>query len=232
VAIVSRDERSGGCTLLVRFPGGWAGKQEAAAGTLECFLLEGEVRVSGQRVGSAGFAAVPRGSGGAELSSEEGAIGLVFWNPTPTGLEEEDVVTRSAWEIPWEITMLEGFPGGFLHKSLRQPDFSSARVHGGPGGFIRLVFPAPGWVSPNEERHPGCWEENILLRGDLLMPGRGLVRPGMCLANPAGHWHGPMATKGGALFLVHCDAPMRVEYRPHGPGRGDLDDYLQSAPWA
>ena len=70
-----------------------------------------------------------------------------------------------------------------------------------------------------------------MLRGDMLMPGRGLIGPGMNLANPDGHWHGPMATKGGALFLVHCDAPMGVDYRPYEPGPGELHEYLDTAPW-
>ncbi len=78
----------------------------------------------------------------------------------------------------------------------------------------------------------GCWEENSLLRGDLLMPGRGVMRAGDCLANPAGFWHGPMTTKGGALFLVHCDAPMAVEYRDHPAGDGELREYLARAPWS
>jgi hypothetical protein len=119
-----------------------------------------------------------------------------------------------------------------MHKSLRLPDESSPQAHGAAGGFVRLVLPAPGWVSPNQERHPECWEENIMLRGDMLMPGRGLIGPGMNLANPDGHWHGPMATKGGALFLVHCDAPMGVDYRPYEPGPNELYEYLDTAPWS
>ena len=29
-------------------------------------------------------------------------------------------------------------------------------------------------------------------------------------------------TKGGALFVVHCDAPMDVVYRPHPGAREEL----------
>jgi hypothetical protein len=232
VGVVSVDPDTGGKTLLARLPAGWRASEPADDGTLEIFVLEGELQVDGAPLRAAGFSAVPRSCGGAELESAEGAVALIFWSPTLPVAPGTPVAVRSAWDVPWEVTVLEGFPHGFMHKSLRQPDVSGTHAHGAEGGFIRLVLPAPGWVSPNQERHPDCWEENIMLRGDMLMPGRGLVRPGMNLANPDGHWHGPMATKGGALFLVHCDAPMTVDYRPYEPGPGELLDYLDTAPWS
>jgi hypothetical protein len=64
------------------------------------------------------------------------------------------------------------------------------------------------------------------------MPGRGVIGAGDCLANPAGHWHGPMTTKGGALFVVNSDGPMSDEYRDYPPGSAELVDYLRTAPWA
>lgn len=45
--------------------------------------------------------------------------------------------------------------------------------------------------------------------------GAGVISAGMQLANPAGVWRGPMASKGGALFLIHTDALKNVTYRPH-----------------
>ncbi len=231
IAVVSIDAGTDAKTLLARLPAGWRGVEPADDGTLEIFVLEGEVRLDDVALRAAGFGSVPRGCGGAELASPCGAVALLFSSPS-LPVEAATVSTRSAWEIPWEVTVLEGFPHGFMHKSLRLPDVSGLHAHGAKGGFIRLVLPAPGWVSPDQERHPGCWEENIMLRGDMLMPGRGLLRPGTNLANPDGHWHGPMATKGGALFLVHCDAPMAVDYRPYEPGPAELYDYLDTAPWA
>jgi hypothetical protein len=232
VAVVSEDVSTGGQTLLARLPAGWQGSEPADDGTLEVFVLEGELNVDGRTLHAAGFASVPQSSGGAELESAPGAVALLFWSPTLPVDPGAGVATRSAWDVPWEVTVLEGFPHGFMHKSLRLPDESGLRAHGAAGGFIRLVLPAPGWISPNQERHPDCWEENIMLRGDMLMPGRGRIGPGMNLANPDGHWHGPMATKGGALFLVHCDAPMGVDYRPYEPGPGELHEYLDTAPWS
>lgn len=69
-----------------------------------------------------------------------------------------------------------------------------------------------------------------MLRGDLLMPGRGIMRPGSNLANPPGLWHGPMTSKGGALMLINCDAPMDVEYGDQTDA-DELDAYLQTAAW-
>jgi hypothetical protein len=66
----------------------------------------------------------------------------------------------------------------------------------------------------------------------MLMPGRGVLAPGDCLANPRDHWHGPMVTKTGTLFIVNCDVPMPVEYRPYPPGDAELREYLATAPWS
>ena len=128
--------------------------------------------------------------------------------------------------------MLEGFPAGAMHKTLRLPDANDAAAAGTEAGVLRLVRPGPVWLSADMEKH-GCWEENILLRGDVLMPmpGRGVLRPGVNLANPADFWHGPLTTKGGALFVVHCDAPMFVVCRPHPGARDELHADLDTAAW-
>jgi len=225
---VSRCERSGASSLLSRFEAGWR-FEGGCSGATELFVMEGEVNVAGRRLGAGGYCYVPERAGPVVCESAPGATAFVFSTPAPS-IDVPAIVALSSFSIPWEITILPGFPAGAMHKSLRPAD-ATGEVHGGPDGFLRLVMPGPGWLSPREERHPDCWEENILLRGDMLMPGRGTLRAGDCLANPPGLWHGPMVTKGGALFLVNCDAPMGVEYRDHPPGPAALERYLETAPW-
>jgi hypothetical protein len=65
----------------------------------------------------------------------------------------------------------------------------------------------------------------------MYMTRRGQIRAGDCLANPPGLWHGPMATRCGALFAVHCDRPMNVEWRPARSSLRSLDRYLRTAAW-
>lgn len=225
---VGRNRETGAGTLLVEFAPGWRFEGETTGAT-ELFVRSGELALDGRRLATGAYCYLPAGGGPLHLSSEAGAEAFVLHRPDPT-VPVESIVVRSSFAVPWESIVLPGFPAGAMHKSLRPHD-GTGEAHGGPDGFLRLVLTPPGWLSADEERHVGCWEENILLRGDMLMPGRGTLAPGDCLANPAGHWHGPMVTKGGALFLVNCDAPMPVEYRPHAPGPAVLERYLESAPW-
>lgn len=225
---VSHDPATGARTLLLQMPAGWAATTEAA-GAIELFVLEGKVMVDGHELAPAGYVYAPAGAG-ASLRSPAGAAVLLFWTPEPR-IAVDELVALSAWSVPWESTTIPGFPRGPMHKSLRPCD-AGGDAHGSPDGFLRIVLVTPGWVSPCRERHVGCWEENIMLQGDMLMPGRGSIGPGDTLANPKGFWHGPMATKTGALFLVNCDAPMPVEYREEPVCADELRRYLDETPWA
>ena len=226
---VSSCGRTGAFSLLAHFEAGWR-FEGSCPGATEVFVMDGELSVAGHRLAAGGYCYLPERAGPVVCSSPRGATAFVFATPAPS-IDVAAIVALTSFSIPWEITILPGFPSGAIHKSLRPHDAIGA-VHGGPDGFLRLVMPGPGWLSPREERHVDCWEENILLRGDMLMPGRGTLRAGDCLANPPGLWHGPMVTKGGALFLVNCDAPMGVEYRDHPAGPAGLERYLETAPWA
>lgn len=233
VQVASRYADGRGYSLVAALPAGWTATERAADGTLELFVLEGEVAAEGQAVRGGGFLQVSKGAGPVRLAAgAAGARVVLLWHATLPVLHEGWRVT-SAWDAPWEVTVLDGFPAGAMHKTLRLPDAAEPGAHGAANGFVRLVMPGPGWLSLDKEKHQ-CWEENILLRGDMLMPmpGRGVLRPGINLSNPCDFWHGPMATKGGALFLVHCDAPMDVVYRPHPETAAELRAYLEEAPWA
>jgi len=225
---VSRDEGTAAYTVLAHFDPGW-GFEGEPEGVTELFVLEGALAVGDWELSSGHYCQLPSGGGVLSATSPRGATAFVIWSPALGNSEQ--ALASSSFALPWESTVLPGFPAGAMHKSLRPGDLGGS-AHGGPNGFLRLVLTPPGWLSPREERHVDCWEENILLRGDMLMPGRGTIRSGDCLANPPGFWHGPMVTKGGALFLVNCDAPMPVEYRDHPPGPRELERYLETAPWS
>lgn len=233
VQVASRYEDGRGFTLVAALPPRWSAVERAADATVELFVLEGELEAGGQLLRGGGFLQAPKGSGEVRLATgERGARVLLFWHAT-LAVEHEGRRLTSAWDEPWEVTVLDGFPAGALHKTLRLPDAATGAAHGSASGFLRLVMPGPGWISSDMEFH-GCWEENICLRGDMLMPmpGRGVLGPGINLANPVDFWHGPMATKGGVLFVVHCDAPMDVTYRPHPGAAEELRRYVEDAPWA
>lgn len=228
VRVVSRDPQTGASSLLVQLPADWTG-EFGDNGAVELFVLTGAVEIDDRAMSTAEYVYVPPGTT-ATCRCDHGASVLMFWTPAPKILVEELFAT-SLWSLPWEPTSIPGFPAGPMHKSLRPQD-ASGIAHGSPDGFLRVVLVTPGWFSGAHERHVDCWEENIMLQGDMLMPGRGVIAPGDTLANPRGHWHGPMTTKTGALFLVNCDAPMPVEYRDDPQDADELQRYLDVTPWA
>ena len=222
---VSVDEGSGASTLLARLPAGWQA-EAAAPGATEMFVLEGELTVAGGALRSGGYCHPPRGRrSGQRARRAAGRSPFVFWAPAPSiVVAHRDRRPLRAGTFPGRPPRCRASPPGRCTSRYAPGTPRSAPSIGGvPTASCSLVLSAPGWLSPREERHVDCWEENILLRGDMLMPGRGTLRAGDCLANQPGLWHGPMVTKGGALFLVNCDAPMRVEYRDHPPGAAELD---------
>jgi hypothetical protein len=221
VRVVSRGD-DGASTLLARLPPGWHASPPPAPGTLECFVLDGDLTVGRERLGSGGYATLSRSERTA-LSSTGGAETFFFVSPR---LEPRDGVRlTSAWEEQWRPS---GLPG-MLHISFRHPD-GDGPPPGGPDGFLRLFAVAPGFRLDCRERHT-CWEENLVLRGDMWMADRGVLGPRSCVANPRGLWHGPMVSKGGAVLLVHCDRPHTIEYDGWEGDPWQLEAYLERAPW-
>ncbi len=227
---ISRDTASGGCTLEIDVPAGFEGVADPD-GRLDIFVLDGELALGGATtIEGGGFATLPRGETTVSCAGPTRAI--VLWAPgaeaRSAGLPPH---VASAWERSWETNTQPGTPFGLMRRRLREND--SGPPQGPPGGWVRIVHVVPGWWTEGQECHAGCWEENIVLRGDVYMTDRAAaIRAGDCLANPPDHWHGPMATKGGALLLVHCDQPMGVELRHEGAHDDELRRYLVQSSWA
>lgn len=234
-AVLSHDPQTDSTTYLARLPAGWQRREPADEATIELFLLDGDLTAAGRRVGSGGYACLPQGLGEAvELSSQGGCTALVYWNPNlPTfpppyaGLR----VTR-AWDEP----LLQRTPGSTdqVYRSLRLPDFSDQGFNGGPGGMLRLTTLSPGMKSPQQHVHRECWEEGVILAGDVFLGNGGLLGPGSYLSFPQALWHGILATQGGVTLIVHSNAPMGFPWtlRDHPLAHRMVDDYLDTMPLA
>ena len=100
---LSVDPATDSASFMARLLPEWQVTVDARDGTLEIFLLGGDLSANGQRVGTAGFVAVPRGSGSCQLASSAGATGFVLWSPGPRLQDSYDGglhVVRT-WEQPW-----------------------------------------------------------------------------------------------------------------------------------
>ena len=208
VRTLSEDLTSGAGTFMIDIPPGWSHTEHPDEVTLEMFVLDGDLTASGHAVGAGGFVAVPKGGHPTEMTSRGGARAYAFRSSEWQHHQYYDdaVQVSKVWQLDWVDTEMPGYPYGIMHKSLRWPDPNDVAYHGGPNGLLRFALLAPGYEGV-PERH-NCWEEIIVLGGDLLMLGRGIHGPGSYLNNPAWHEHGPFVTARGSLLLVHSEQPI------------------------
>ncbi|QGN53968.1 hypothetical protein [Novosphingobium sp. Gsoil 351] len=124
-----------------------------------------------------------------------------------------------------------------MHKSLRLPDpcpdSPDAGFDGGPGGYLRFQYIAPQMIAAAEHVHHECWEEIIVLAGDVLLVNEGQMGRGSVVGHPQEWYHAPFASRSGAIILVHTDAPMGYPWPPRDyPGGQSLCEcYLEAQDW-
>lgn len=236
-ATMSADGRSGAQTWIVELPPRSSFRTDAKIASLEFFVLRGDLRLNGERVGAAGYIHLPQLCGGGELSSDTGALALVFWNPNLPAFPYP--YTRNRLLRAHQEQWIPSIPGshGVKHKSLRQPDPlphpTNEGLDGGPGGYLRFQYIEPGMVAADEHVHHECFEEIILLQGDCLLFNEGQMGIGSVVVHPQEWYHAPFVSRSGALILVHTDAPMGFPWPPRPyPGAAEFAaSYLDEARW-
>ena len=221
-ALMSKDLHSGSHTFVVELAPKFRKEFDGKGGSLELFTLRGDLSLSGDRIGSGSYIHLPQGCGGGEVRSAGGALALAWWNPNapaypPPYTQNRTLRTR---DLEWVFSLPDYH--GLMHKSLRLPDPQNtpyADPHGScadgpPGGYLRYTFIAPGIKAPYEHVHHECFEEIIMLGGDTLLADEGIMAPGTVTCHPQEWWHGPFASRSGALIIVHTDAPMGYPWPP------------------
>jgi hypothetical protein len=230
---MSRDASSGAETLVVELPPGLRRRVDAEDLTLELFVLRGSVSLDDVSVGAAGYVGLPQLCGGGELRSAQGALALAFATPNAPNFPPPYAANRAfrAWEQDWTPSLPQSH--SVMHRSLRLPDPTGCGFDGGPSGFLRLQYIAPGIHADESHLHHECFEEAILLQGDVLLAEQGQLALGSVTAHPRDWWHGPFITRSGAVLLVNTDAPMGFPWPPRDyPFAEELArSYLDSAPW-
>lgn len=231
--LMSRDSNTYAETLLVDIPKGWSKQADDADGSIEFFILRGDLSLDGEQIGPSGYVHLPQGCGGGELTSKSGMLGFLYWNPNIPAFPPPYTVNRIAQvnKIEWRQSVPNSH--SILHKALRLPDPHGDGYEGGPGGHLRLEYVAPGMATPFEHNHHECWEELFFLEGDCLIADEAVFGPGSAVGHPQEFWHGPFVSGRGSLFLVHTDAPMGIPWgiRDYPNQEEICDAYLAEAPW-
>lgn len=225
--VLSRDDETGACSLVLRYPPGW----EAPAGQRlavdeEFLVIEGALRDGLSAYGYCGFAHLPAGHARGALSAPDGAVAVVFFSGTPR-LAGPDTPP------PDPARLVEGLD------ALRLPYTGNFHPEFPPGAGRRMLYEDPAtrdqtWLlgtmglrwAERAERHPVV-EEMYLLAGEVH-GNLGVMRPGAYFWRPPEVVHGPYGsltgniylfrTKGGPLSTTYEDAPVPFHWWPeHDP---------------
>lgn len=216
--LLSADEDGrGDYSALVTFPAGWAGDLSGRTRPTELFVLEGELEVAGHRMGPGVYAFVGSGAEGATLRAGGGGGAGAGAGAAPTAVvfvepEEEprrEIEIQDSNEMAWVSPPPDGaVPQGIVVKRLR--------YHPVTRDCTWVAAVVPGWRESRAEIHDTI-EECLMLRGDILLGTRGVMRPGSYFWRPPNVEHGPMYTlnggtfyfrsKGGSLSTVHVPVP-------------------------
>jgi hypothetical protein len=240
-ALMSKDLHTGAHTFVLELPAGWKQQTDARDAALEFLTLKGDLALEGDRVGGGAYVHLPQGGGGGELRSENGGLALCWWNPNapqyPPPYTQNRVLRLR--DIPYVVSLPDAH--GVMHKSLRLPDPANTPYgdpdgklcDGPPGGYLRYTYLESGIKAPFEHVHHECFEEIIMLQGDTLLCDEGVMGIGSVVCHPQEWWHGPFASRSGAIVLVHTDAPMGYPWPPRDyPFQEEVvNAYLDEQAW-
>lgn len=242
VRILSADGETGACSLLVRYPAGWALETDGYLNTDEEFLvLDGDFTVGRCEYGYLGYGHLPAGLPRRAIATRKGAIVLTFFAGRPE-LRQGTVECDRDRLVEGIDALSVPYTGNF------HPEFP-------PGAGRKMLFedPATGdqsWLlgtlglrwAERAERHPVV-EEMYLIAGEVH-GNLGVMRPGAYFWRPPDIAHGPYGsltgniyffrTRGGRLATDY-EAPERPfswwpDYRPIVPA--ELSQLARETPGA
>jgi hypothetical protein len=196
--ILSVDDETGACSLLVRYPAGWSAVGGALTVADELFVLEGALTIGERTYADHAFAHFPPGFITGDWSSPRGAVVVEFFSAQPL---------RANAPIPYDESQLVEYLDALAveYTGNFHPQFP-------PGAGRKILYQDPQtldttWLlgtmplrwALRSEVHPTV-EEMYLIAGEVH-GNRGVMRPGAYFWRPAAKPHGPYGTQTGNLYL-------------------------------
>lgn len=216
--VLSADEGSGACSVLLRYPAGFSAAAATLAVDEELLVLEGALEVGGEIHGEFSYAHLPAGYAAGGWRSEGGAVALAFYSGRPAAsvdpieFDSRRLVRRlDAFQVPYTGNFHPQFPPGAGRKILFQDPLTQDTSW--------LLGTLPMRWAERAEVHPTV-EEMYLLAGEVH-GNRGIMRPGAYFWRPAAKPHGPYGTQTGNLYFFRTKGGgLSTEYvEPEKPFR-------------
>lgn len=157
--LYSSDIRTEAMSARIDLPPEWTGTTGVAPGkALELFVLAGSIEMSGFELGPGGYAYVPPGSLGFNLSTPEGAQVLWFLNEVPETAVIRTPIVLNSGLVDWETQA-----DGTSRKLLRHDPGSGAttwiaRIDADPRTWRVSSATREGYLVVGRHRLAECWE--------------------------------------------------------------------------
>lgn len=222
--LLSEDDETGACTLVLDFPAGWQREQSGYnTAAEELFVLRGDFTIGDTPYSTSCYTYIPAGMLSANAAAgPDGCTLLAMYDARPRFIAateslpdaktEQYVRLLDTKEMSWRGPHGDGeqpSEAGIMVKILRQDPASGAT------SWVLGIL--PGWRENRTERHPVV-EESYKLTGDMLLGPRGLMTPGCYFWRPPGVQHGPLYTVTGTMSFCRSTGQLSTVYEPVAEG--------------
>ncbi len=222
--ILSEDDETGGCSLVLNFPANWQrdyqGYNLAAE---EIFILNGDFTIDDTAYAASCYTYIPAGMLTHKASAgPNGCTILAMYDvrprfiasqtPLPEVKADQYINFYNTVEMPWRGPHGDGEQPsefGIMVKILREDPETHATSW--------MMGILPGWRENRKEVHPVV-EESFKLTGDMLLGPRGLMTPGSYFWRPPGVEHGPLYTATGTMSFCRSSGKLSTLYQPVDDG--------------
>jgi len=198
----------------VDLPPSWQGSSSASPGkTVEIFVLDGELLIGDVKLGPGGYAYLPSGTLGFNMSTSGGARILYY-------LENVDAAAVIRTPLILDSTILPWQPGGVAGVEVRE-----LRLDPGSGARTWLERVAPGepGTTPAWRRTNTEFQQSECIDGKVVT---GRYRPGGYFSRPPGVlWGGPETyAVARSTWFLRRPAAARVQVAPDCVATSTFDD--------
>jgi hypothetical protein len=231
--ILSVDHETGALTLMLHLPAGWrrdaTGYQRAPE---EVFVLRGDLVVGTECLTDGCYTYVPPEMVHGPLGTRGGCFALVMLDGRPDfvttigsrPISEPDqyIPCLNTVTMPWGVPRPENPPVGIVIKTLRIDPETKDQTW--------IAASVPFRRGDRAEVHPTV-EEAFMLRGEILLGERGIMREGCYFWRPPNVPHGPLVSKTGSMYFFRTKGgSLETRYITPPDWERTVHEYYSSGP--